>query len=648
MKLKRYFALALIALAIIQAASTAPGSGLVPEPARPADSLVDSIGVCTHWGYSNSVYGKSWDKMQELFGALGVRTIRDGLGPRLETLWNDYGAKAILVTSPVAPWDKYVQDWKANKHLIAAIEGPNEVNCAWGYAKFGYEGEWWDGAHRFQQDLYKTVKGDPDLHGIPVIALSTAYKGGGSGLAPLQGSLDYANAHSYAGGGIPSKSIDLRDSYLLLGPGAVLPPMVATECGYHTCFGATNVKAGSQAGVSHGVHKKYIPRQAAEYFNAGYQWACIYEFGAGRAKPELADPEAAFGLVTPDATPKPAYFALKDLIADVSESKWDAAAHQWKKPAPFPVRALSFALQGAPSTLHHTVLQRSDGSFQLLLWNEIPSIDLGAKRDIVNPDVPVHLTLGQPAAITVLHLGPDAPAPQQFPSAAEIDVKVPDEVIVLNIKPAEPLHPAPINPPAKIDAKTTPTSIDLSWPFAPGVDAYWITVNNRNMGMAQRGADGKAHFSATRLIPATTYPFEIVATSLDGGVSSPAKAPTATVDAFPDLVVKSFKVVPESPKSGEKVGFVAVVENIGKAPTEEGAPIGFRIYVDGKTVTRNDWVTGLAPGQQAEVKPAGAGAGMTWVVTPGNHNITASVDDYNRLIESNENNNKLTIPLAAK
>ena len=65
-------------------------------------------------------------------------------------------------------------------------------------------------------------------------------------------------------------------------------------------------------------------------------------------------------------------------------------------------------------------------------------------------------------------------------------------------------------------------------------------------------------------------------------------------------------------------------------------------------MARNDWVTGLAPGQKAEVKPPGGGAGMTWVVTPGNHNITASVDDYNRLIESNENNNKLTIPLAAK
>ena len=573
MKSNRYLAFTIICFASIHATNaSADNAPVVPEPARPSDSLVDSIGVCTHWGYGNSVYNTQWDKMQGLIGDLGVRTMRDGLGPRLDHLWNTYGIKTILVTGPVMAWDKYLEAWRANKDLIAGIEGPNEVNTAWKNGQ-GYEGEWWDAAQRFQRDLNKTVKSDPALKDIPVIALSTAYKGVGNALAPLHGSLDYANAHSYAGGGIPSQSLDFRDSYLLLGRGATLPPMVATECGYHTCLGSAKVKVGGQGGVSHAAHRKYIPRQVAEYFNAGFRWAVIYEFGAGRAKPEQEDPEAAFGLVAPDATPKPAYYALKDLIAGLSESKWDSTTHQWKSPAPFPPRALSFALQGAPPSLHHTVLQRSDGSVQLLLWNEVPSFDLKNKSDTSNPEVPVHLVLKNNAAsITVSQLGPDAPAPKQFQSVNEIDVKVPDEVIVLNIKPATPLRPAPINPPAKIDAKTTPTSLELSWPFAPGVDAYWITANNRNRGMAQRGADGKARFIAPRLIPATTYPFEVVATSLDGGVSIPAKVPTATVDAFPDLFVKSFKVVPESPKAGEKVSFVAVVENIGNAPTEDGAP----------------------------------------------------------------------------
>jgi len=626
------------------------GDTPVPEPAKPADSLADSIGVCTHWGYKNTDYFKEWDKMQELIGALGVRTIRDGLGPRLDDLWKSYGIKAILVTGPVQPWEKWIEGWKASKYLIAGIEGPNEVNGggggSWAHAPFGYQGTWQDGAHRYQEDLYKTVKNDPDLKDIPVIALSTAYKNAGPGLAPLAGSLDYANAHSYAGGGIPSLSLDFRDSYLLLGPGATLPPIVATECGYHTCVDNEKVKVGSQAGVSHMAQRKYIPRQAAEYFNAGFRWAIIYEFGSGHSKPEDQDPEAAFGLLMPDTTPKPAYFALKDMIAAMSESKWDTTAQQWNGPAQFPPRALSFALKGAPPSVHHTVLQRSDGSFQLLLWNEVSSFDLRRKTDIVNPDVPVRLVLNSEAqSITVSRLGPNAPAPQPFQSVKELDVRVPDEVIVVGIKFAAPLNPAPVDPPTGIEAKTLPTSVDLLWPFAPGVDAYWVTLNHRDMGMAQKGPDGKAHFSATKLIPAMTYPFEIVAARLDGGVSPPTKFSAATVNAFPDLVVKSLKTIPENPKPGEAVNFVAMVANIGNAPTDDGVLIGTKFIVDGKTVSWNDRLRGpLAAGGEAEVKPTSGPFGpKPWTMPPGAHTITAFVDDTNRIIESNESNNTLTI-----
>ncbi len=637
-------------MVLLLANSGARATELAPEPARSSDLLVERIGVATHWGFHNTIYGTKWDELQKLLGDLGVRNVRDSLDPRLEDLWKAYGIRAILVTEPRLPLGTQVDLWKTNKHLIAAIEGPNEVNGGWVKAGLTYQGKSWpEGPHLFQDDFYKAIKADADLKDVPVLALSTAYKGAGVSLAPLR-SFDCANAHCYAGGGMPSLSLDFRDSYLLLGRGAVCPPLAATESGYHTCTGGnTKVVAGAQFGVSHAAQRKYLPRQVAEYFNAGLQWTVLYEFGVGRPKKaEQEDPEAAFGLLQPDGIPKPAYHALKDLIKALTESHWDAAVQTWIRAGSSPARALTFALEGAPETVHHTLLQRADGSFQLLLWNEVPSFDLKARRDLTPPAAKVHLVLKETAeSIAILHLGPDAAPAQQFQSVKELDVQVPDEVIVLNIKLAAPLHPPTLAAPAPIEAKTTPTSVELTLPLAQNVDAYWVTLNERNMGQARRGSDGKAHLLVPALIPATTYPFEVVAATVDGGVSAPAKIAATTSDAFPDLVVSSLKVIPESPKEGDTVTFAAVVENRGQAATEPGVLIGTKFSVDGKTICWNDQLRGpLAPGQHAEVKPNSGPSGVTsWVLTHGCHNITAFVDDVNRIVESNETNNRLTIGL---
>jgi hypothetical protein len=620
---------------------------VVPEPARSADGFVNSIGVATHFGYHNSVYGQKYDQISKLLGELGVRIVRDGFDPHLNDLWKRFGTRAILITHPSQSWNAYIAQWKQNRQLIAAIEGPNEVNGRWEHLHNGYERTTWpNGPKRYQNDLFEHVKHDPELKDLPVICLSTAYKGAGTRIAPLA-SFNFANAHSYAGGGMPSRSLDFRDSYLLLGHGTTLPPIVATESGYHTCLGSSKVIAAAQAGISHEAHRKYIPRQVAEYFNAGFHWDVIYEFAAGRAnKTEQEDPEAAFGLLMPDGTPKPAYFALKDLIALTAESKWDASTTTWIRPAPFTPQSLAFALRGAPQTLHHLLLQRSDGAFQLLLWNEVSSWDLKKKKDIVVPDVPVRLVLANKAkSITVSRLGPHAPPEEYAGSVKEIDLKVPDEVIVVGIQLAKPPGTTQLNPPAGVVVQTDPTSVDLSWPFARNVSAYWISLNDRNLGQANKGTDGQAHFTMGHLIPSLAYDFEIVAASLDGATSAPTRVTAVTVDAFPDLVVRSLKVVPESPKEGDALSFVATIENVGSVPTESGVMIGTKFAVDGKTVCWSDNVYNpIAPGQRIEVKPNNGPTGaITWVLTHGTHHITAFVDDQNRIAESNEANNQLTI-----
>ncbi|HEY9248731.1 MAG TPA: hypothetical protein VIO38_06350, partial [Rariglobus sp.] len=523
---------------VITGTALAADDRLTPEPARPADSLVDSIGVATHFNFYDSMYCTRGEQVQTLLGELGVRVIRDALDPRQERLWEQYGIRIIALNDdPHVPWEDALRLWKEQKPRIAAIEGPNEVNGGWAKLNKTYQGKSWPGGPRlFQEDLRRSLKNDPDLKDIPLIALSTAYKGDGVALTPLT-AFDYANTHSYPAGAMPSTSLDFRDPFLLLGADAVLPPLVATETGYHTCLGNDKVIAGNQPGLSHAAHRKYTPRLIAEYFNAGFHWTVLYEFGAGRpGKAEQEDPEAAFGLLMPDATPKPAYFALKDLIAILSESKWDTENRRWIKPGVAAPRALTFALRDAPSTVHHTLLQRGNGAFVLLLWNEVPSFDPKTKRDIANPEVPVRLILDVPAeSVTVTRLGPDAAPALRLAGTRETSLAVPDEVIVVEIKSKAAPAPASITPPGGIDVKTEPTSIALSWPFSPDAGAYWIALNGRNLGQARRTSDGQARFEMSGLLPATTYPFEVVATSLTGGVSSSTRVAATTINAFPDL-----------------------------------------------------------------------------------------------------------------
>lgn len=622
--------------------------GPLPEPARAADSLVDSIGVATHFPFRDSMYCTHGEAVQKLLGELGVRYIRDSLAPQQEQLWKKYGLRVIAIDNdPEVPWEKKVAQWKANRHLLAAIEGPNEVNGGWKKLNKTYLGNGWpEGPKEFQVDLYKTIKEEQELQSLPVIALSTAYKGDGRKLAPLR-DFDFANTHSYPAGALPSASLDFGDPILLMGRDAVSPPLVATETGYHTCLGNDEVIAGFQSGVSHVAQGKYLPRLIAEYFNSGFRWTVLYEFGAGRPnKAEQEDPEAAFGLLTPDANPKPAYFALQDLIALLSESRWDATGRQWQQHAPFAPQALSFALRGAPESLHHTLLQRSDGTFQLLLWNEVSSFDRNTKSDISNKEVPVRLILDRKAEkITVSRLGKNRPVPEKFTDTREVDLLVPDEVLIVEIKLAEPQRPAALEAPKDIAATSGPTTITLSWPATAGVDAWWVSLNGRNLGSARRETDGRASFEVKGLLPATTYPLEIVAAARDGGVSAPAKIAVATENKFPDLVVRSLQTIPSRPKEGDAVQFLAVIANKGDAPTEAGTVVGVKFSVDGKVLSWSDVLRGpLAPGQAAEVRPTGGiGGWTTWTLPRGTHRITALVDDARRIGESDEDNNILSV-----
>jgi len=638
---------------------TAQSGGFVAEPAQRADDFIESIGVATHWSYNNTVYGKMWPEMKRLIGELGIRHTRTGWHPRCAELFADYGIRNTCVVGPDRGtatdeekwWAGKLNIWAENRDAIAALEGPNEVN-GWGQYGISYQGKGWpEGPRLFQAEFYKRVKGDPRTADIPVLALTTAYRGTGRDIAPVTG-YDFANAHPYAGGGIPSSAIDLVDPHLMFGRGTEIKPVVVTESGFHTCVPHDTVIAGNQQGVSRETHRKYIPRHVAEFFNAGYPRTFIYEFAAGRPnKREDEDPEAAFGLIDPNGLPKPAYFALKNLFAALAEPDREKARNH--SPG-----ILVYALDNAPPTLHHTLLQKADGSFVLLLWNEVSSFDLRTKKDItVKPlDIQLRLRTAASSAVVIASLGSkDNPPRKQLPGPVDkLDLKISDEITVVELAPPVAGWSTGVLPaPAKINVEPTATSATLSWSVVSN-ETCWVSGYGHKK-QAVKSADGKTwRFTAEKLIPDRIYAFDVVAVSQEGKRSAPARAKAHTLPHFPNLVVKQINILSEERKpldtdklvAGTKITFNAVIENIGDAPTPEGVTIGVKFGVNGRTVAWHDATRkSLAPGASiiCDANSGPAGPNSFWTVLPGSHKVSAEANDANRFIEADHRNNKLEI-----
>lgn len=115
-----------------------------------------------------------------------------------------------------------------------------------------------------------------------------------------------------------------------------------------------------------------------------------------------------------------------------------------------------------------------------------------------------------------------------------------------------------------------------------------------------------------------------------------------------DLIVSKVSWSPANPAPGQATTFSATITNFGKTTKPAGAINGVAFKVDGNLTKWSDTNTAsIAPGQSITLTAnSGPTGGVTWNATSGAHTIEAWVDDVNRIGETNENNNKLTAPLA--
>ena len=188
-------------------------------------------------------------------------------------------------------------------------------------------------------------------------------------------------------------------------------PLIATETGYHT--GGPN----SDRPVSEPVQAKYIARVVFENFNCRVVRSYLYELMDEGVDPD--DREAHFGLVRLDGSPKPAFIAVRNILALLRGAPGSATG-----PA-----SLSFRLESRESSLHHTLLAGSAGQFFLVLWLDVPSTD-------ATVSAPVRLILGRPVSEvqTFLPLVSTDPQSRQ-PAGTEFNFQVPDQPLIVKLNP---------------------------------------------------------------------------------------------------------------------------------------------------------------------------------------------------------------------
>ena len=142
-----------------------------------------------------------------------------------------------------------------------------------------------------------------------MLAPALAFKWNYVTAGDLSQNADYANGHMYPGGYRPSNEISQITAAIR---GSIAnKPLVTTEAGYHNAMNTTN----GHRPVPEDVAGVYLPRLLLEHYLRGEKRLYSYELIDEFADPGLTNPEANFGLLRRDWSPKPAFTAMKNTLA---------------------------------------------------------------------------------------------------------------------------------------------------------------------------------------------------------------------------------------------------------------------------------------------------------------------------------------------
>lgn len=430
------------ALAFTCTGSSGTGTGncgtgaAVATTAAPANDFLNSLGVHLfrpHLGAANAAYAA-------MLNYLGVRNFRPGGGfgsdaralidlaqsTKTKAVWWLYSTNGMttssLASSLAGPRAM------AAAGVLGALEGPNEPDN-WRIRYNGVIGGGsvsWLPVAQFQRDAYAAIQADPVLRNYPVFNLThsgvekddvglqflTVPAGSGSAMPAGTAYADYANMHNYviwdgAPTPVDNSAWNSADPVQKLYP-AQYPfkddygttwryhyagysdtqrsdvPRVTTETGWVSSNGGEEAQARVLLNV-------YLAN-----FKRGYKYTYLFQLrDSDGAVPPATD---TFGLFHSDNTAKPIATYIHNLTAILADATSNAP------------ESLDYSIPSEPPTMHDLLLQKSDGVFELVVWDERPigeatdnvSVNLGGTHATVRV---YDVTVGTDRAPTFSNVG---------------------------------------------------------------------------------------------------------------------------------------------------------------------------------------------------------------------------------------------------
>ncbi|MBX4984242.1 calcium-binding protein [Rhizobium lentis] len=330
----------------------------MPQAVRVND-ISRSFGIDTHIDYTDGKYSNVTEVVKAL-DYLGLDTVRDhapnsSSDPNGQTHLGDAAEAGVRFVfsaqrevDPATVAQRLHAFVEAHPGSVVGIEGPNEVNN-WPVSYHGLSGQ--AAALAYQKDLSAAVNADPLLKNIPVLGF-TGYT--------VASASDYTTIHTYAKDGDQPYSWLSRESgaQRAADPGK---PLAITETGYHTSLTAdTN---GGWEGVSEATQAKLLLNTLMDGAALGSKHTFLYELLDAYSDPQGTNQEKHFGLYRLDYSAKPAATAIHNL----TEILTDDGAQK----ASFSAGTLNYSIEGLPSSAARSLLtEKSDGSYQIIIWNE--------------------------------------------------------------------------------------------------------------------------------------------------------------------------------------------------------------------------------------------------------------------------------------
>jgi hypothetical protein len=356
---------------------TSPPEPLLNLNAAGADDFVNSIGVNIHLGYWDTPYGAGYQSIiKPRLLELGVRHARDvgtvvsddswmgSVYGRMRELAAN-GIKFDLVMLPAQGVTDYtaLSQWSRLMgfvgNAVESFEGLNEHDLSGRPA-------WVSETRSFQAALFAAARSDPRTAWAPVLGPSMGHAVNGGQVGSLAGMMDVGNLHPYPGGTVPLANLSSTLNFLAPVDGS--HPVIVTETGYHTAI-ASNT---DHPAVSEAAMARYVPRLLLDNFAAGIAGSYLYELiDEGTS---LANREQNFGLLRNDGSPKPAYTALKNLMALLNDPGGSGARG-----------VVSVVMGGDTAGVSRLAFVKRDGRQYIVLWQDVPSYNLASRSDIVVP-----------------------------------------------------------------------------------------------------------------------------------------------------------------------------------------------------------------------------------------------------------------------